>query len=705
MQDTLHFDFETRSDLDLTAAGLDAYFSPRANPQILMAAYRLNDGPIRHWQQTDGRFPRELAEAIEDPQVIKWAFNAQFERTASRRVLKLRTPRRNWRCSAVLAYMQSFTGGLAEVGEQIGLPIEKQKQKDGRRLIRMFTMPQRITKNQPHLWRNWLTDPEDWRLFCDYNIQDVVTEESIEKRLIRYPIMEEEWRFYELDQLINDRGIPVDLDFVENVRWMSERRKDEMLAQMREITGVDNPNSVSQLLPWLQSQGYPFQDLRKESVQRALKQSRAFFECDPDASDDDAPDVMRVLRRRFWAARTSTKKAAKAKIVVGDDGNARFLFQFAGASRTQRFSGREIQSQNLTRTPKALDAEEDGGEKLSRITDYIRRGEYDGFDLLFDEPMEAFTGCMRGMFRAPPGKEFRVCDLSSIESVGLGYIARCERLLNVFRNGFDAYKDFGAMFYQKPYEEITRAERQVCKPPTLGCGYRLGPKGLLTYAENMGVDMTLDEAIRAVRVFREGYPEVPQFWYDCESAIRNVLRTKRPVTVGCVVFDWIKPYLVIRLPKGRNIYYYKPRLEKRLFTSDKTVRKRIRSEGEFIHGAPEGEWITVEEPETYTKTVFTYMGREQKTGRWTRIEGHGGVATENIDQALTRDILMVGMDRLHNDGFNIVGHAHDEIQCIEDIDDDYHTVERMRELMTAPIEWAPGFPLNAAGWSGPFYRK
>lgn len=613
----------------------------------------------------------------------------------------------------VLAYMQSFTGGLESVAEQIGLPLNLQKHKDGKRLVRKFTIPQKITRNQPHLWRNWITDPDDWELFCSYNKQDVITEENIKRRLIGFPILPEEWGYYELDQLINDRGIPVDMDFVENVIWMSERRTKELLARMSEITGIQNPNSVSQLLPWLRNQGYPYTDLRKESVEKTLKKTAEIWSVDPKVEDDDAPDVIKVLRLRQWASLTSVKKADAAKRVVGDDGRARFLFQFAGASRTNRFSGREIQSQNMKRTPKLLDAEEDD-EKLTCVTDMIRRGDYDNLDLMLQEPMLGLSGCMRSLFRAPDGRQFSVSDYSSVESVGLAWVSRCERMLDVFRNGRDVYKDFGTLFYQKAYDEITRAERQICKPPALGCGYRLGPgkelddgrkTGLLAYAENMGVEMTIEEAIRAVSVFRSGYPEVPVFWYDCEKAIRYVLLNHKPYTVGYVTFDWHKPYLLIRLPSGRNIFYYKPRLETRVYSTGKMIRKRGISEGYLIHGAPEGQWITIEEEETYTKRILTYMGRNQKNNQWTRLEGHGGVITENIVQALTRDILMVGLKRLHDDGFNLVGHAHDEGMAITRPKDNFYNWERMRELMIIPIGWAPGFPLGAAGWDGQFYRK
>jgi len=394
-RDTVHLDWETAADVDLTRAGLDVYTSPRARPRVLMGAYRINTGPLRQWQAHKGRIPAELVEALLDPEVEKWGFLSQFERVVARRVLGIDTPIRNWRCSGVLAYMLSFTGGLDDVGEQIGLPQSLQKISEGRKLIRKFCMPQNLTRNQPNEWRNWWTDPDDWEVFCGYNRQDVVTEESIKARLSKYPVLALEWNYYELDQLINERGIPVDLNFIENVIWMAERRRAELHRKMILITGLQNPNSQPQLLGWLQGEGYPADDIRKETVDKVLKiggMTKAGAE---------------VLRLRQWASLTSMKKADAAQRVVGDDARARFLFQFLGASRTGRFAGREIQSQNMKRTPKLLDAEEDD-TKLTIVTDLIRDGDYAGLEFFLAEPLLGLSGCMRSLFRAPDDDLFMV---------------------------------------------------------------------------------------------------------------------------------------------------------------------------------------------------------------------------------------------------------------------------------------------------------
>ena len=582
-----------------------------------------------------------------------------------------------------LAYMRAFTGGLAAVGEQMLLPQDRQKQKTGSKLIRRFCMPQRLTTNQPHRRRDWQTDPTDWELFVDYNKTDVLAEEAVRDRLLPYPIPADEWEFYTLDQRINDRGMPLDRTFATNVSRMSEYRREELLDQMRSLTGLSNPNSQSELLRWLKTQGYPFDDIREGTIKRALALNLP-------------PVCIKVLEYRQWAARTATKKAATALLSAGEDDRIRHMFQFAGASRTGRWAGRLVQPQNLQRTPKFLDPEK-SSERLDNVTNLIRRGDYEIFPLLVEEPMAVFGGTMRGMFRAQPDHRLHVCDYSSIEAVGLAWAARCERMLQIFRDRRDFYRDFGTSLYHKAYDQITGSERQICKSACLGCGYGLGPgkvqedgsmTGLLAYAANMGVALSPEEAVVAVRAYRDAYPEVVSFWYACGDAAQAVLEDNRAVTVGAFRFAYHKPFLTIRLPSGRLLYYYKPRMEMREVRTGKT-----RWDGEKM----------VEE--IYQRNCLTFMGRNQRSTSWERIVGRGSHLVENIIQALTRDILKVGLQRLDQAGFNIVGHAHDEIIVESRSGDNYYNWETMRDLMTQPIDWLPGFPIGAAGWSGTYYRK
>lgn len=678
----LSLDYETYCDIDIRKVGLDAY---TAHPsfEVMMAAYRFDDGPLQHWQAHLEPFPADLRDALMDPKVIRWAFNSGFERLSTLRGLGIQTPVEGWRCALALAYMRGFTGSLGAVGEQMLLPQDQQKQKVGARLIRKFCMPQRITRNQPHRRRDWNTDPDDWDLFTEYNRTDVFAEEAVRDRLLNYPIPEDEWQLYALDQRVNDRGMPFDRIFTTNVSRMSEYRREELLDKMRALTGLENPNSQSELLRWLKNQGYPFDDIRENTVKRALAL--------------DLP-CAEVLRLRQWSAKTATKKAATALLSAGADDRIRHMFQFVGASRTGRWAGRLVQPQNLARTPKFLDPEK-SSERLDTVTDLIRQGEYEIFPLLVEEPMAVFGGTMRGMFRASPGHMLHICDYSSIEAVGLAWASRCERMLNVFRSGRDIYRDFGVGLYKKAYEAITSAERQICKPVVLGAGYGLGPgrvledgtmTGLLAYADAMGVALTPEEAVAAIRTYRDTYPEVVSFWWACGDAAQAVLEGQRVVKVGALRFEYRKPFLLIWLPSGRAIYYYKPRMEMREIRTGK--QRWDQQQMRMVD-------------EVYKRNVLTVMGRNQRSTQWERIVARPSHLVENIVQALTRDILKVGLQRLDREGFQIVGHSHDEIIVESREGDDEHTWETMREWMIQPIEWLPGFPINAAGWSGLYYRK
>lgn len=654
--------------------GLERYAN---TSEVMLCGYAFDGGPVHMWDYNEGEpFPHELREALEDPHVEKWAFNAQFERWITNRSLRINSPVKNWRCTMVLSYMRSFVGGLEDVGEQIQLPEKYRKMAaDGKRFIKMFCGPQKVTKKNPYTRRNIITDPDDWGTFREYCAQDVVTEREIKRRLLSFPLLDFEWQLYELDQIINDRGKPVDRAFVVNALAMAERRREELLEEMRDLTGLDNPNSVAQLLPWMRDRGYSFNDMGKDTVAKSLRE------------DDLDAEARNGLLLRQWAARMSVKKHETLLEVVGDDDNVRFIYQFAGASRTNRWAGRKVQTQNLPRTPKIIEEE----ERLEFVTRVIREGDYDLLTMWAPEPMEVIVGTVRSAFGTKEGEEFSVCDLSSIESVVVGYLSNCKRILDVFKAGLDVYKDFGSEWLQKPYDEITKQERNWSKPATLGAAYRLsggeidneGKKtGLWGYAENMGIlDMTQEQSHSSVRVFREDYaPEVKQMWFDYEKAAAYAMRSGTARMVGPVTFKYIEPFLCIILPSGRHMFYYKPRLEKTII--------KPRNGGE-----------------PFKRTSLTYMGMEQKTRQWKRLPTHGGKLTENVVQAVARDVLCEGLMRAHKRGFDLRGHVHDEIIALRSIGDPRYSWEALRECMIAPIKWAPGLPLGGAGWHGSFYRK
>lgn len=689
----LFLDFETYCDLDLKKVGLDRY-SAHPSCEVLMLAWGFEGEPVRIWCPAEGeKMPRDLRDALEDDSVELHAFNAQFERIIMNRVLGIVPNIRRWRCTMVLAYMHSFVGDLARVGQQIGIPLDKQKMAEGHRLMKMFSVPQKPTSKQPLKRFDSLSHPVEWEMFKEYCVRDVEAEMEIDDALDRdeYPIPRREWEFYALDQIINDRGLPVDMLFVERAISMSNRRKDELKRQMQKLTGLDNPNSGPQLLPWLQERGYPFDDLRKDSVKKVLTAHEGVVAgLVKPGKDVLAPvltdDCVKGLKLRQQSARTSVRKYDALKNAVGDDGRIRFVFQFDGASRTGRFAGRRFQPQNLTTMRDIEDI-----NILSMLIDCIKDDDYEGLKLLRKEPLDALAGLVRGAIRVKPGKKLTVCDLSSIESVVIGWVSACERLLNVFREGRDAYKDFATELYNVPYEAVDKTMRKMAKPATLGAGYRLGGgeikegkrTGLWGYAENMGVEMSRKEAHKSVATFRKVYSEIPKTWYALEDAIKHVIRTKRPKSVGGVLFSYAKPYLMCHLPSGRVIYYLKPQIRRKPF------KFKDRETGETV---------------TVMKDSISYMGKQQNGSKWIRIESHGGKFIENIVQAIARDILREGLLAMHKAGFYLIGHVHDEAIAEEDEDGELGLAE-MKECMTRKIKWGRGLPLGAAGFEGTFYRK
>lgn len=689
----LSFDYETKSARDLKKDGLDRY-ARDPSTRIIMIAYSVDFGPVKQWVDGEGPMPREFLDALRDPNVTKRAWNAQFERVITKHVLKIDTGYANWRCTMALAYMLSFTGTLDEVGKQVDLPFDKQKLSEGKRLVKLFCSPQKLTKKQIYLWRDEFTDPLDWELFCEYNRQDVTAEISIYHRLKKYPILQIQWEMYELDQIINDRGLPVNVELCRNGVTLADRRKEELTAEMIDITGLANPNSIPQLGAWVRDRGYPFGDLGKDTVKKVLRGALS-------GDYEITSDCRKVLRLRQQVARTSVKKFNRFLELVSDDGFLRYQYQYAGASRTNRFSGRGVQPHNLPRTLKQIEPEKGDDIKLRITSEAIEAGDYDLLTMLVAEPMDALAGCVRSAISAPEDFNLVVADLASIESVVIGWLSKCEALLDVFRQGRDAYKDFAVDLYGVDYEDVTKEQRTNSKPAVLGCGYRLGPgglddegkrTGLWGYAENMGVDMPLEDAKRAVKVFRDKYREIVDLWYDIEDAIQDCVQGGRPTAVGPVRFELMKPFLTAILPSGRRMYYYKPRIETKTYPSrDKDGNLRFDENGELM---------------TYTKKVFTYEGRGEGGGkRWGRIDSHGGKVTENLVQAIAFDILCVGMLRAHKKKFYIVGSVHDEIKNLQAANDSVHTLPLLISCMTEEISWCADMPLGAAGWAGKYYRK
>lgn len=621
MADFINLDFESRSEIDLKKRGLDVY-SAHPSTEIIMAAWSTNGSAEQFWDITQSaRPPAELREALADPHVEKWAFNAQFERLMTLRRWGIDTPYESWRCTMVLAYMMGFVGDLGQIGRAMGLADDKLKMAEGKRLIQMFCKPQRVTRNQPHRWRDALTDPEDWELFGVYNRKDVAAERAIKARLHnqdRYPIPQREWSLYATDQRINDRGVCINRRFAEQAISMAEQRKPQIIKQMAAITKLANPASPAQLLPWMKSHGYPFDDLRSDTVKKVIREA---------GSSGIEPVAVDVLRMRQNSSKSSIAKYQTMLDAMGAGDRFRFSLQFHGAQRTGRWAGRRLQTQNLPRTPKAYE----DVTLLSIANQMILNGDIDGLDLLNGEPMDALVGCIRSSFVPTMGKKFVVCDLSSIESVVIGWLTNCKWFLDTLHAGHDLYRAFAAEWLHLPYDE-TKPHRSKAKPATLGAGFRLGggelmpdgkKTGLWAYGENMGVFMSRDEAHSSVQAFRDLCPEIVQTWYALEKAVMKCLSTRADTEVTWemddgrtftlpLLIEFRKPFLAIRLPSGRRLYYYDPKVVSREMTS--------------------------RDGEKYTKRQISYMGKPQNKQGWERLYTHGGKLIENC---FTSDTVVV----------------------------------------------------------------
>ena len=658
-----HLDLETYSEANIKKVGLDNYAHHPSTEITMVSCASDQDSVFQTDEET--HFLDIIRRAAADPSVTFVAFNAQFERTLLREVAGIDIPPERWRCVMVWAYSLGFTGGLDAIGEQMGLPQDKKKLKEGHRLVLKFSGPaprnhkvDRYTKENA---------PEDWGKFCEYNRQDTVAEREIFTLLQRYPMLPEEWKTYAIDQHINDRGLPIDLGLVDKALHVYRTEKIHLTQELRKLTDLENPNSRDQLLGWLKDCGVFLPDIKAETLEKTIKEWPPW---NPDY-------LLDVLKFRQQTARTAGTKwqAFKDRTDI-DTGRLRSAFQFNGAARTARWAGRGIQPHNLHRSP------EDQAEKVSSLLS----GHREWVELMHGNTMDVVASCIRSGITAPPGKKLVVCDLSSIESRWLGWMADCKRINRIFAEGRDTYRDFASHWFNVPYDEVTKEQRTLAKPPELGCGYMLGVDGLVRYAEDMGVAMTKREAVSAVQLWRTLDPEVVTMWEWLNDAVKEVTQsgTQQYSDYG-VTISRDNQFLFINLPSGRQLAYYQPQVQPRT--------------------------ITVEDAETGEKRKFdtisfTYMGMNSFNHQWQRLSSHGGKITENIDQAGCRDILRDAILKAENCPlFEVVGHVHDEIICLADKVLADETLKALIEIMSTTPDWAPGLKLGAAGYIADRYRK
>lgn len=688
-------DYETFSEVDITKAGGDVY-ARDPSTEILMCAYAFDEEPVKLWVPAEGQpIPSDFKSALTDKTVTKFAWNKPFEYQITKHVLGIDVPHNLWRDPMVLAMSCSFPGSLDKVGKIIGIEEDKQKLSRGKALIRKFCVPRKPTKNKPWVRDSLWTERDDWEEFKAYCVNDVEAERAIWHKLKAYDMPRHEWNYWVLDQLINQAGMPINQEYVDAACRIYDEAVTSYLAEMGNITGLDNPNSPKQILPWLQAQGYVFDDLLKGHVSRAIEMCEDTLKehFDDPQVQKEVGELKTVMELRQKSAAASVKKYyALQRATPREDGNLRNCFQFAGAQRTWRWAGRIFQPQNLPRADGvfAMQKGENPWNYSQRLYKYCRQlceMHAEDVSLIYGDPITMLKSLIRSTVIAPEGYVIIDADLNAIENRVLGWMASDPLILRVFELNRDPYVDFATYMFGQDYDALfaeykagDKTKRTTAKPGVLGCGYMLGAgeerenkktgeieaTGLLGYAWNMGVKLTHEESQHSVDVFRKTFKEVKNFWYEIEKAALHCVRTGRPVDFRMLRFDIKGPFLRMRLPSGRHLHYYRPRVEP----------KRT----------PWGE----------TRDNLTYEGLNT-TGQWVRISTHPGKLTENADQAISRDLLAHGMRLAYKEGIDVRAHVHDQILGLAKEDEAEEKLRILQECMGFGPDWASGLPLASAG--------
>ena len=642
---TLAIDIETYSDVDLISCGVYKYSS---SPyfEILLIAYSVDDKETVCIDVANGEEPpKEFMEMLLDDTVTKTAFNANFERTCFSNYYQHSFRPEAWRCTAVQAAMLALPLSLEGVGAVLGL--DKQKMTEGKELIKYFCSPCKATKSNGGRTRNLPKDaPEKWRQFKTYCIRDVDVEKQIRQRLAKFPIPKREQEIYCLDQRINDRGIMVDRNLVNHAVACDLLYKETATARAYELTGLENPNSVSQLKFWLKEKGLEVDSLAKDTVK--------------DLSMKAEGDVQEVLKLRLATSKTSVKKYEAIDRSVCAENRVHGLLQFYGANRTGRWAGRLVQIHNLPQNH-LPDLE------LARAL--VSEGRYEEVELFYESTPNVLSELIRTAFVAKPGCRFIISDYSAIEARVLAWLAGEEWRLQVFETHGKIYEASASAMFHVPIEEITKTSplRQKGKISELALGYG-GAVGALTSMGALKMGLTEEELPGLVSTWRSANPHITAFWWAVDEAAITAVRDKKPSKVGRVSFEYKSGILFVTLPSGRKLSYVKPRM-----MLNKFGREGLTYEG---------------------------IGESKK---WMRLETYGPKLVENIVQAASRDILAEGMLRLEKEGFDIVCHVHDEV--VLEVPDGKSSVEEVNEIMAVNPVWTEGFPLKAAGFESPFYKK
>ena len=656
----MSIDLETYSDVDISKCGAYKY-AESDNFEILLFGVSIDGGEVQVFDLACGdTIPDDILAALSDDTVTKWAFNANFERICLSNWLRKHHPAHfkgysipedpaskyldpaSWKCTMIWSAYMGLPLSLEGVGAV--LKLQDQKMKEGKDLIKYFCCPCKPTKVNGGRTRNLPEHaPDKWETFKTYNKRDVDVEMAIKQRLSKFPVPDFVWEEYHLDQEINDRGIMLDMDVVENAIAFDERSKSELMISMQNITNLDNPNSVVQMKQWLSDNGIEAESLGKKDVAAMIK--------------DTDGDVAAALKLRLQLAKSSVKKYQAMQNAVCKDGRAHGMFQFYGANRSGRWAGRLIQLQNLPQNHM---------NDLAEARELVRIGDYETLELLYDDISDTLSQLIRTAFIARPGYKFVVSDYSAIEARVLAYLAGETWRSKVFAEGKDIYCASASQMFGVPVEKhgINSHLRQKGKIAELALGYG-GSVGALISMGALDMGLTEDELQPLVDSWRASNPNITAFWWNVDNAVKTTIKMKIPTEVNGIKFLCRSGMLFIKLPSGRTLSYVKPRIGENRFGGESVTYEGIGS-----------------------------------TKKWERIESYGPKFVENIVQAVSRDLLCFSMRNLSH--CFICGHVHDEliIECSQDVD-----YKSICNVMSRSPDWMPDILLRGDGYETKFYKK
>lgn len=656
----LSIDLETYSSVPIGKAGAQKYI---ASPdfEILLFAYSLDGSPVVCVDFAQGEMlPQEIANALTSPDYIKHAYNAPFEWGCLSKYVGRQLPPEQWRCTMFHGLYAGYTAGLEATGRALGLAEDKRKLNTGKALIRYFCVPCAPSKANGMHTRNYPHhNPERWQLFKEYCCQDVVTEMEIERRLSAIPIPDFVQKEWETDLIINSRGVAVDMEMVEGALELGATVRNSLMTEAMQISGLNNPNSVKQLAAWLEEEtGEEVAALRKDTVAKML------------ARDDNSPQVQRMLEIRQELGKTSTKKYDAIEVAVCPDGRVRGLLQFYGANRTGRWAGRLVQVQNLPRTYT---------EPLELARELVKGRNLNALKAIYGSIPDTLSQLIRTAFIAPPGHILIDADFSAIEARVISWLAGEEWRLEVFRTHGKIYEASASQMFGVPLELIKKgnpeyALRQKGKVAELALGYQ-GSTGALINMGALDMGIPEEDLPDIVTRWREANRRIRDLWYKMDAAAVQIITQGGAVGVNNVViarefnYEQGTDCMTITLPSGRKLYYIEPQI------------------GQNQWGSPS----------------ISYMGMDQTTKKWKRIETYGGKLVENCVQAIARDCLAQAIEHLEAAGLPVIFHIHDEV--VIDCPPNAATLEDVVKIIAQPIPWAPDLPLGADGWVGQFFKK